>query len=156
MTIQDYEMAKELMKSSSKISTFIGPRDEELIENAEKTLSVSFPKTYRKFLQEFGSGGLGSFEIYGLVNENFINSGIPDVVWLTTKGREEWKLPKYLIPIYDLGDGELFCIDLRTATGVEKEIVAYIPGYSSNDEKLEKVADDFGELFLNLIKQEER
>jgi hypothetical protein len=156
MTFQDYELAKELLKSSTKISTFIGPRDEELIEYAEKTLSVSFPKTYRKFLQEYGSGGLGSFEIYGLVNDNFINSGIPDVVWLTNKVREEWNLPKYLIPIYDLGDGELFCIDLRTAKGSEAYIVAYIPGYSSNEEKLENVADDFGELFLNLIKLEER
>jgi antitoxin YobK len=155
MSIQDYETAKGLIKSSSKVSTFRGRKDERLIDVAERELSVEFPKSYRKFLQEFGSGGLGSFEIYGLINDNFVNSGIPDVVWLTNKGRKEWNLPKFLIPIYDLGDGELFCVDLRTLKEGEAEIVAYTPGYSINNEKLEKVADDFGTLFLYLMKQEE-
>lgn len=125
-----------------------------MIKAAERNLSVEFPQTYRKFLQEFGSCGLGSFEIYGLVSDNFINSGIPDVVWLTNKGREEWGLPKYLIPIYDLGDGEWFCIDLRTLKEGEANIVPYTPGYSSSDQYIEKVADDFGALLLYLVKQE--
>jgi hypothetical protein len=114
MSTNDYETAKDLVIKSSKITTFLGPRDELLLEAAEKNLSINFTQTYRKFLLEFGSGGLGSFEIYGLVSNDFANSGIPDVVWLTNKGRKEWELPKFLIPIYDLGDGELFCLDLRT------------------------------------------
>lgn len=153
MSIQDYETAKRLIKSSSKISNFLGPKDEQLIKTAERNLSVEFPLTYRNFLQDYGSGGLGSFEIYGLVNDDFINSGIPDVVWLTNKGRQEWGLPEYLIPIFDLGDGELYCIDFRTLCEGEAKIVAYTPGYSSIDQDLDQIADDFGSLFLNLVEQ---
>jgi hypothetical protein len=73
---------------------------------------------------------------------------------LTNKGRQEWGLPSFLIPIYDLGDGELYCIDLRTLHEEEAKIVAYTPGYSSINQDLDLIADDFGSLFLNLVEQE--
>lgn len=155
MSMQAYEEAKELVKEllqkTHGISTFVGPRSETLINLAQDRLSVKFPEAYRRFLLEYGAGGVGSFEIYGVVNDNFENSGIPDMVWLTLKGRKEWDLPRFLLPIYDLGDGELFCLDLRTQEGDEARVVGYTPGYSSPEQSLDTVAEDFGKLLLNLI-----
>lgn len=154
MSFQDYQIAKEIIKKSIKFSNFRGPTNEALIDKAENYLSVNFPPTYRAFLKEFGAGGLGSFEIYGVVTDDFVNSGIPDVVWITAKGRKEWKLPEHLIPIYDLGDGELFCLDLSLQIDNEAKIVAYTPGYSFPDENLGVIAEDFGALLLQLVQQE--
>jgi hypothetical protein len=157
MSMQDYEEAKELVTEALKkpgiISTFVGPKPLTLINLAQSYLSVKFPETYRRFLLEYGAGGIGSFEIFGVVKEGFENHDYLhiDVVWLTLKERKEWKLPKFLIPIYDLGDGELFCLDLRNNEGDEAKVVGFTPGYSTAEQSLDVVAEDFGKLFLDQI-----
>ena len=50
MSIRDYDEAKELIKNSSKINTFLGPKDEKLIKAAEENRTVKFPQTYHNFL----------------------------------------------------------------------------------------------------------
>ena len=154
MSMQDYEKAKELLTKSSGISTFVGPRPKKLIDLVQERLSVKFPGTYRRFLLEYGAGGVGSFEIYGVINEDFENSGIPDMVWLTLRERKEWSLPEFFIPVYDLGNGESFYLDLRTFEGDEAKVVGFTPGDSSAIQSLDVVAEDFGKLFLDLIQLE--
>jgi len=157
MSIQDYEEAKvlitEMLKKPGIISTFVGPKPLSLINLAQGYLSVKFPETYRRFLLEYGAGGIGSFEIFGVVQEGFENHDYLhiDVVWLTLKERKEWNLPMFLIPIYDLGDGELFCLDLRSIEEDEAKVVGYTPGYSTPEQSLDIIAEDFGKLFLDLI-----
>lgn len=160
MSMQDYEKAKELVTEALKkpgvISTFVGPRPLTLVNLAQDHLSVKFPETYRRFLLEFGAGGISSFEIFGVVQEDFENPDYRhiDVVWLTLKERKEWRLPSFLIPIFDLGDGELFCLDLRNKEGDEAKVVAFIPGFSSPTQVLDVIADDFGAFLIWLVKQE--
>ncbi len=155
MSMQDYEQAKELVKELLKkthgISTFVGPKPKTLVNLAQERLSIQFPKTYRRFLLEYGAGGVGGIEFYGVVKEEVEDSGYPDIVWLTLKGRKEWALPKFLLPVYDLGDGELFCLDLRIQEGIEAQVVGFTPGYSSAEQNLDVVAEDFGKLFLDRI-----
>lgn len=158
MSMQDYEEAKKLIRDLIKIpgmiSTFVGPKQLILIEQAESLLSVKFPETYRQFILEFGAGGIGSFEIFGIV-QNDINHHdylYIDVVGFTLKARQEWNLPNYLIPIYDLGDGEMFCLDLKVNVGDEAKVVGFTPGYSNATQSLDVVAEDFGKLFLDLIR----
>ena len=154
MSMEDYEKAIDLLKKSRGIPTFVGPRPETLINLAQDSLVVKFPETYRRFLLEYGAGGMGSFEIYGVVNDDFENSGIPDIVWFTLRGRKEWNLPHFLLPINELGDGELYCLDLRTQERDEAKVVGFTPGYSSAEQKLDVIAEDFGKLFLDLIQLE--
>jgi hypothetical protein len=111
MSMREFEKAKELFKDSRGISTFVGSKSETLIKLAENLLSIKFPAIYRRFLLEFGAGGVGSFEIFGIVSDDFENSSIPDIVWFTLRERNETNLPKFLLPVFDLGDGELFCLD---------------------------------------------
>jgi len=155
MSMQDYEKAKELLPElfikTHGISYFVGPRPLTLINLAQTRLSVKFPETYRRFLLEFGAGGIGGVEFFGVVMDDFENSGYPDVIWLTLKGRNEWNLPEFLLPVYDLGDGELFCLDLRVPEGHEAKVVGFTPGYSSAEHNLDIVSEDFGKLFLDKI-----
>jgi hypothetical protein len=158
MSIQNYEKAKELITEALNrpgvFYTFVGPRPVDLINLAQDHLSVNFPETYRRFLLEYGAGGLGSFEIFGVVQEDFENHDYLhiDVVWLTLKGRREWDLPEFLLPVYDLRDGELFCLDFRKKVGDEVKVVGFTPGYSTPEQSLDIVAEDFGKLFLDQVK----
>ncbi|MFZ6018220.1 MAG: SMI1/KNR4 family protein [Chloroflexota bacterium] len=160
MSMQDYEKARELIEEAVRmsgiLSTFVGPKPEKLVNFAQERLSVKFPETYRRFLLEYGAGGIGSFEIYGIIQEDFENHDYRhlDVVWLTLKERTVSNLPNYLLPIFDLGDGELFCLDFRKKEGNEVKVVGFTPGYSSPQQSLDVVAEDFGKLFFDLVQSE--
>lgn len=158
MSIQDYEEAIKLIRDLNKIpgiiSTFVGPKQLILIEQAENLLSVKFPETYRRFLLEFGAGGIGSFEIFGVIQNdiNRLDYLYIDVVGFTLKARQVWNLPNYLIPVYDLGDGEMFCLDLRVNFGFESKVVGFTLGYSDATQNLDVIAEDFGKLLLDLLR----
>lgn len=156
MSMKDYVQAKEILKQSHGLLTFRGSISETTIEDAEKKLSVKFPESYRQFLLDYGAGGVGSFEIYGIPDERLNSIDNLSVISFTLKGRKEWGMPVFLLPIYELGEGELFCVDFRTQekNRHEAKIVGFTPGYSSNNENLEIVASDFGELFLKLVQME--
>ena len=131
MSMQEYEDAKELVTEAFNKTCwcidFYWAEARTLINLAQDRLSVKFPDTYRRFLLEYGAGGVGGIEFYGVVQEEFEQSGYPDVVWLTLKGRKEWNLPGFLLPVYDLGDGEFFCLDLRNKEGDESKVVGFTP-----------------------------
>lgn len=155
MSMQDYEDAKELvnelLRKTNGVSTFVGPRPKNLIELAEARLSVNFPETYRRFLLEYGAGGVGGVEFFGVVQENFEEAGYPDVVWFTLTARREWAFPIFLLPVFELGDGELYCLDFRKVEANEARVVGFTPGYSAESQELDIVAKDFGNLFLSQI-----
>src|SRR5574341_1499567 len=158
MSMSDYENAKQKISQYHGKSCFSGPKSTSSIVAAMERLKMSFPPTYMRFLNEYGAGGIGSFEIYGLADDNLDYVGIPNVIWYTEKARKEWKLPPYLIPIYDLGDGEVFCLDVHLINRENEEapVIAYIPGFDLRDEIPNIVANDFGAFFLSLVEQEEK
>jgi len=154
MSLTDYERAKQLLKQVRRSSTFVGPVSEAQIAIAQDRLLVDFPKIYRQFLLEYGAGGVGFFEIYGITEQEDGSVGYPDVVQFTIEGRKKWGLHHSLIPIFELGDGEVYCLDLRNPINGEARIVGFTPGYSSPEQKLEVVAEDFGSLLLELVQIE--
>jgi hypothetical protein len=64
-----------------------------LVLKAESALGLKFPPTYRKFLLEYGCGNIFGMEFYGVVDDNFINSSIPDAIWITLNERKTSNLP---------------------------------------------------------------
>jgi len=78
----------------SDMVDFAGPRDPSLVAAAENALGVSFPPTYRRFVTELGAGGVDAHEFYGVIDENFNDSSIPDGIWLTLDDRQRFGLPK--------------------------------------------------------------
>ena len=157
MSRLDYEAAKQKIALSKKKSFFYGPKSDSLIEEAQRKLAVRFPPLYIAFLQEFGAGGIGSLEIYGLTGKDFISAGVPDVVWYTLRARNEWGFPHHLIPIYDLGDGTIYSLDLGSNQSEnEASIVAISPPSTKDYQIAEVVAKDFGEFLLESLMIEEQ
>jgi antitoxin YobK len=107
-------LLEELMDRYPDDIDVSGAIDDELILKAEEYLDLRFPISYKEFLRRYGSLGLGPDEIYGIINENFQNSSIPNGVWYTQKKRNEIDFPKNLFVIFNADGVELYCIDTKS------------------------------------------
>src|SRR5437899_1690679 len=105
MSITSLEQAFQMILENEDQASFVGPRDERVIQAAEAALGISFPPTYRRFLKERGCGDIAGAEFYGVIDENFVNSTIPNGIWLTLKSRRSSNLPTAFVIISETGDG---------------------------------------------------
>lgn len=150
MTMRDYDAAREILVARDDLADFAGPRDERLIERAEQALGLRFPPTYRRFLSELGAGNFGGTEIYGVIDDGFETSSIPDGIWNALEHRRDGTLPESLYEFYAPGDGEAVCLDL-SAPGEEAQVVGTWPGAQAKPEIL---FDDFGAWLLHAVEDE--
>lgn len=116
-------MNKEILE---KIKKYEEPMDftyatvtNEMVEMAEKTLSVKLPKQYIEFLQMFGHGGIGGIEILGVGL-----TGRMIFVETTLDYRDE-ELPKNLVVIENV-DEWLTCIDCNNGRIVTWDFSGYV------------------------------
>ncbi|HEM3588799.1 TPA: SMI1/KNR4 family protein [Streptococcus suis] len=147
----NYEKAKLLILENIDMMDYFGNCPNYIIDLAEETLGIKYPRDYRDFVYNFGAGNFGTSEIYGVFREDFLNSGVPDSVWLTLLERKETKLPEYLVIIYALGNGELFCFDYsKLNSNGEPTIVSF----TSNSNNYDVVYDSFGDFLLDVVTRE--
>ncbi|MGX7024623.1 SMI1/KNR4 family protein [Vagococcus hydrophili] len=82
---------------------------------------------------EKGTITFNSIEIYGVFREDFENSGVPDVVWVTLNERELVNIPTHLVVLYNTGMGEMYCLNYKDLNNNnEPKITSYYPGFSEN------------------------
>lgn len=142
MSMSDLEQFLQLVSENESEADFEGEKSSELINAAENALGLTFPPTYRRFVEQLGCGDIAGFEIYGVLSKNFADSGIPDAIWLTLDERRTSQLPESLILVSDIGDGSYYAIDCSTkhANGESPVVIRLVDGTSS-----EPVHSDFGE-----------
>jgi len=155
MGMQELKLALDLIQRNPDRCLFAGEREETVIKLAEDALGFSFPPTYRMFLERLGAGSFGGEEIYGVIDENFVDSGVPDAVWTTLRGRREWGLPDQLLVVYFDGGTDYFALDTsKRNDDDESPVVVWHPGLSSPDSVPETVASDFGRFLLDTVNDE--
>lgn len=155
MSVETYQKAKQIIHDNEDLADFIGGRSNELIKLAEEKLGVKFTGLYLDYLQTFGVGNFGAQEIYGIINDNFENSSVPDAIWYTLTERKEINLPNNLLVIYDTGSDELFCLDFNQLDEKgEPKVVSFVPGIDLENQSYEVIANDFGDFLLDLVMQE--
>jgi len=152
--MRDYEAAAALAAAHLDEADF-DPQPEKRVVRAEQTLGVRFPPSYRRFLAEFGAGGIGSEEIYGLIDDDFENPQPPQTVGLTREFRRDRQISDDLIVIYNLGQGSYCALDMsRAGPDGEAPVVGFTPGLDRAGDDLEVVAPDFGAFFLDTLRAE--
>lgn len=121
------------------------PQTDIVIKNAEKKLGISFPDSYKVFLKKYGYLGLGGEEINGLWNSSIIKH----TLYQRQQSNNADPFPLSFVPIYNLGNGEIYCLD-TDQMNVQNEcpVVAWYFG------RIEKISIDFGEFLLNIITEE--
>lgn len=153
MSMQTYEKAVALMQKYPDLQHFIGPRDESLIDLAEKLLDLKLPPTYRRFVEEYGTGAFGSHEFYGIIDDNFIMNTNMDAIGETLRLRSQYSLPKnliYIIPSGGLIDDYFLWVKLESDS--EALVIAYAIGFSEDDQTYEVLANDFGDYLYSKVK----
>jgi hypothetical protein len=132
---------------------FHGARPAAFVTSAERALGVTFPPTYREFVLRYGCGGFHGCEFYGIINDDFVNSGVPDAIWLTLDERRVSKAPMTYVIVGSTGNGAWYAIDLarKTAEG-DSPIVEWWPGLPDAEGNGRVIAEDFGAFLLENAK----
>lgn len=155
MSFENYEKALKIIGENKNIMDCVGERSNELVLKAEKALGLKLPRQYKDFVLRFGAGDFGAVEFYGLIDDDFENSGIPDVVWVTLNNRKKFNFPKHLLIIYYTGFEELFCLDFNNLNrNNEPRVVSFAISADIEHQTYEIIADDFGDFLLDSIEQE--
>ena len=92
------------------------------IEDAERVLGIRVVGSYRKFLSRFGWIGIGPTEIFGLGRD--VPSYL-DLVKMTLSERSEMSPPltHRLLPFFNDGFGNLYCLDTSSSPEGENAVV---------------------------------
>lgn len=133
------ELAQKL-RSLEVIEIGVGATLQEVSE-AESHLGLNIEGSYRNFLLEFGWAGVEHIEINGL------GADVPahlDLISITESERRDagLRLPSHLLPFYNDGAGNLFCVDYGDSVGQQIVLWNHEAG---QDQGLLRVADDFAE-----------
>ena len=145
MGLSDLNVAFKIVERNN--GDFEGPKSDELICKAEAALGLKFPPSYRRFLEVLGCGDVAGMEFYGLINDEFVNSSVPNAIWLTLSERE-LGLPRELILVYGAGNGDFYAIDTSSVDeyGENPIVVIQING------DIKKIFDSFGSFMLSELK----
>lgn len=155
MSEKSYKKAKKLIIKNEDLADFEGKKPISYIEKAESLTNLKISGFYLDFLQEFGAGNFGSEEIFGIIDDDYINSSVPDAIWYTLTLRNSGNLPSNFLVIYDNGSDEIYCLDFNNVgkTG-EPKVVSIDLGYDLDDQDVEIIAEDFGDFLLELVESE--
>ncbi|MDU5488654.1 MAG: SMI1/KNR4 family protein [Serratia liquefaciens] len=146
MSLNDMKNAIDIINGKIDEADFDGPKDDALIKSAEKVLCLSFPITYRFFLENLGCGDIAGQEFYGLIKSDFFNSSVPDAVWITIQERNNSNLPDNYIIVSATGDGDYVVLDCAQS-GSEAPVKLWSPGVNDHQLAFKPLANDFGEFF---------
>ena len=132
-----------------------GPKDQKLINSLEIILKIKFPVSYKEFIEKIGMGGPDSLLISGIrtnMEQELASTGLG---WSVLNDRENFNIPNHIIILDEIGDGSSYALDLSQMNAENECPVVIWPlnGYEDTP-VLEVVAKDFGEFFLNMVKEE--
>ena len=152
MSYRDYEEAKKLIELNKEFLIYGPyPQTEERITEVERELNIIFPKSYKEFLKDFGRVGYGAKDIMGIdrIGHDTYNNILFSIPEMRADPAYDPAFPNYLVPIYDLGNGEIFCLDTsRMNRDDECPVVVFSFGYIEEDQTMR---GDFGKFFYDLI-----
>ena len=145
------EKAAFIIDSNPDLAEFVGAVPFEEIWVAENRLGVTFPDSYREFLQKYGAGAFGGQPVYGL---GVLDDGLPNVVWATeaTRTADDF-FPGDLVVIQDTGEGDLLCLATsRMNDQNECPVVQWIPEMSFEEQMFEQINSTFAHFLLRLAR----
>jgi hypothetical protein len=146
------EKAAEIIDANPELADFVGPVPFEEVWVAEGQLELTFPQSYREFLQRYGAGSFGGRSVYGL---GVPDTGLPSVVYATQALRESDDFfPGDLVVVEDTGEGDLLCLATsRMNEENECPVVQWIPEMSFEEQMFEVVNRTFAGLLLRIARR---
>ena len=150
MSYINYLSAVQIVEKNLIYTHKLYPQNIKYIKDAESNLGVKFPKSYIEFLLKYGILDIGSREIHGLdYTKDYSNYLYYNIICNTLDERKvntDPPFPESFVVIYDLGDGEKFCLDTSKMNSEgECPVIAWYFG------RIEPLYEDFGAFFLETV-----
>ena len=144
--------AAELIEAFPEYANFAGGVPFEEVWVAEQQLAVTFPDSYRDYLQRYGAGSFGGLVIFGL---GVPPNSEPNVVYATELMRKaDDFFPGDLVPVMDTGEGDILCLAIsRLNEENECPVVQWIPEMSFEEQMFEVINTTFAHLLLRIARQ---
>lgn len=117
-------LAKKVEATGSSIHWY-GPAPETEIARLEQLLSVKLPASFKRFLRQYGGGGIGDRSVSGIEDNNSALERAGTVYGDTLRCRQEHALPPGLVAVLYHDDEVCWCLDTTRFTGEECPVVAY-------------------------------
>lgn len=154
--MEKYELIKKRIVKYPDELAFFKNVTQELIEKFEKELRIELKGSYKQFLLDFGYVSFGALEIFGIPNKNILkqNEDCTNALACTMESRKEINLSENLVVIYNLGNGELYCLDTSYEIPKVVSIWDEIPEKGQVPPITEIIAESF-EQFLEEVVNEE-
>ena len=101
-----------LIEQYKQDAYFSGAVSKERILEAQDILNISFPASYKMFIEKYGSGDILGIEIYGIIKDPKIDPpAVPNAVWLTKKLRSDSNMQHKFLVISTTGYGPFYVLD---------------------------------------------
>jgi antitoxin YobK len=145
------EKVKELVGKYPNRFRFIGKTANVLVERAENELGVTFPMSFKEYLETWGVIEFDSSEFYGIIGSDFVHSSVPDFVWFNKTIRKSQSIPDYLVIFRNIDGIVYYCLDTSkmNSEGECPVVVWDVPA-----SQLEETYDmNFGEFLLDCIEE---
>lgn len=147
-----YEEVEEfirLVRANPQVANIAGGCDEQLIRQAEATLGLRLPPTYREFLRKLGECDIAGEEFYGVWVRDNDGESLFGAVRTTLDARRTSAMPYSMVAFMSDGMGGLYVLDAASLDGDgEAPVFIWEPGGSVPGSALERVSDSFGEFAL--------
>ncbi len=130
-----------LIAGSAKVRVWDTPVNTAIIDRAERRLEHPFPESYRWFLEQYGSGYFGSYELNGVATpahvegaDEDISEFIGDVVARheANRSRESWD-SRY-VELLNIEGDEIYYFDTRHGLVDDEYPVVLIQPAAAPDE----------------------
>lgn len=144
--------AAEIIEAYPEFASFVGGVPFEEVWVAEQQLGVTFPDSYRDYVQKYGTGSFGGVTLYGL---GVPTNAEPSVIYATEMMREtDDFFPEDLVPVQDTGEGDILCLATsRMDADNECPVVQWIPEMSFEEQVFEVVHKTFAHFILRITKK---
>lgn len=104
---------------------WLGTASRDQINSVEELLGVPLSSTFRRFLEDYGGGGVVGAEVSGIEDNDAALSTGGTLVGDTATCRNRFHLPPHLVVIYFHDDEVCWCLDTSKGAGGECPVVSY-------------------------------
>ncbi len=123
--MREYDALAKKVEDAGYKMYWLGPASTDEIARLEQLLSVRLPASYKRFLREYGGGGVGDRGVSGIEDGDAVNSYGGTVFGDTNRCRSEHGLPASLVVICFYDDEICWCLDTAAFQGEECPVVSY-------------------------------
>lgn len=132
---------------------FVGPKSENLILEVEKVLNLKLPTDFIKFIKNYGAGSILGNEFYGVIDDNFYDSSIPNFVWLTLQSRKEYDFPENFAVVAESVEGNYIILDCSSYDEETNLVLEWIPSLPIEIQEMNVVAKSYAQFLFETLQE---